>query len=170
MICLREENHSRLAALLEEAPEAVFMKDLEGRYLYVNRAAARFLGRPPEEVLGKDDSELFPADTAAAIREADRRVLASGETATLPEAGTAGGRTRSHLWSQGVFRNMDGEVTGLFGVCGDPGGREVEREVARFVTEVETPQEAALVLRPLDLSLSAAFMARRRAMQEAQPL
>jgi len=136
----REESHSRLSALLAEALEAVFIKDLAGRYLYVNPAAARLLGRSPEEVIGKKDAELLPADDQPWSR-----------------------------LSQGVFRNVDGEVTGLFGICGDPGGgQEVEREVARFVTEVETPQEAALVLRPLDLSLSAAFMARRREMQEAR--
>ncbi len=139
----REERHSRLGALLAEAPEAVFMKDLDGRYVYVNRAAARLLGKSPEELIGKEDAELFPADT----------------------------RPWSHGPAAGVFRNMDGEVTGLFGVSGEArSAGEVEREVARFVAEVETPQEAALMLRPLDLSLFATFMARRREMQEAGAL
>ncbi len=139
----QEERHSRLGALLAEVPEAVFMKDLDGRYLYVNRAAVRLLGRSPEEVIGKEDAELFPVDV----------------------------QPWSRCSVQGVFRNMDGEVTGLFGIAGDArSGREVEWEVARFVAEVETPQEAALVLRPLDLSLAAAFMARRREIQEAGAL
>lgn len=165
------ERQARLAAFLEEAPEALFMKDMAGRYVYVNRAAARFLGRSPEEVLGKDDSELFSAETAEAIREADLRILASGETVRLPEVGTAGGRTRTYLSLKGVFRNADGEITGLFGISRDlTAWEEMERQVTRLVAEAETPQEAALMLCPLDLGLSAALMARRREVQEARAL
>ena len=165
------ERQARLAAFLEEAPEAVFMKDTAGRYVYVNRAAARFLGRSPEEVIGKDDSQLLSADAAAAIREVDQRVLASGETVRLPEVGTAGGQTRTDLSLTGAFRNADGEITGLFGISSNlTGWEETERQVTRFVAEAETPQEAALMLCPLDLGLCASLMARRREIQEARAL
>src|SRR2546430_1199336 len=40
---------------MEATPDAIFVKDLEGRYVLVNEAAARFLGKSPDEIIGKHD-------------------------------------------------------------------------------------------------------------------
>ena len=45
--------------ITEGTTDAVFVKDLQGRYLMMNSAGAGFLGRSVEEVLGKNDAELF---------------------------------------------------------------------------------------------------------------
>src|SRR3712207_8003707 len=63
----------------DNTTDAVFMKDLEGRYVYINPAGARFLGLDPAEVQGKTDLEVFSRDTAMCIVESDRRVLRSEE-------------------------------------------------------------------------------------------
>ena len=47
-----------LQAVIEATPDAIFVKDLEGRYVIVNAAAARFLDRPVAEIVGKKD--LYP--------------------------------------------------------------------------------------------------------------
>jgi PAS domain S-box-containing protein len=49
-----------LGAIVEGTTAAVFAKDLEGRYLMINSAAARILGIPKEEIVGKDDAQLLP--------------------------------------------------------------------------------------------------------------
>lgn len=50
--------------LLELVPEAVFLKDEDGRYRYANEAAAEFLGLSVEEILGRTDRDLFPEEAA----------------------------------------------------------------------------------------------------------
>ena len=62
-----------LQAFFEATPDAIFVKDLEGRYVLVNDAAARFLGRTPAEILGKRDGELYPEDTARQFVRFGRR-------------------------------------------------------------------------------------------------
>jgi len=47
-----------LQAVIEATPDAIFVKDLAGRYILVNDAAARFLGRSPADIVGKRDFEL----------------------------------------------------------------------------------------------------------------
>jgi PAS domain-containing protein len=74
-----------LAALIEGLPDAVFAKDLQGRYLLINEAGARFLGRTVDEILGKTDGELFPPEVAAATIARDRQVFAAGHTLTYEE-------------------------------------------------------------------------------------
>jgi len=53
-----------LRAVIEATPDAIFVKDLAGRYVLVNAAAARFLGKSPEDIVGKRDVELYPEETA----------------------------------------------------------------------------------------------------------
>ena len=73
------EQKALMASIGEATQDSVFIKDLKGRYLLVNSADARRLGRPREQVLGATDDELYPAEIAALHRQTDQRVVASGE-------------------------------------------------------------------------------------------
>ncbi|MHB1558450.1 MAG: PAS domain-containing protein [Isosphaeraceae bacterium] len=63
---LRERN-AVLQSLLELVDDAVFVKDLRGRYQIINAAGARLLGRSVEEVVDRDDTELFESEAARRI-------------------------------------------------------------------------------------------------------
>jgi PAS domain S-box-containing protein len=115
------QSHALLSAIMEETPDAVFVKDKQGRYLIINSAGAGFLGKPVEGVVGKDDSELFSLDTAHHIMALDRRIMLSGKTQTVEELDyvTAAGVTRTYLSTKGPYRDAHGHVIGLIGVCRD---------------------------------------------------
>jgi PAS domain S-box-containing protein len=113
------ESHSLLNAVVEGTSDAVFVKDLQGRYLMINSAGARALGRTVAEVIGKSDRELFVPDAARAAMQHDEEVLASGESQTFEETVTAGGTKRSYVASKGVYRDAEGRVSGLVGISSD---------------------------------------------------
>lgn len=50
-----------------------------GRYLRLNEAMARFLGRPAQDLLGHTDAELFDAATQTALRAADQTAMAHAQ-------------------------------------------------------------------------------------------
>jgi two-component system, NtrC family, sensor kinase len=109
-----------LRAMWEEAPDAMYVKDVGGRYLMMNAAGARIVGRPASEVIGKDDSELFSPETARAIMDADRALVASGENvASYEDIATAGGVTRHYLTTKTLYRGPEGRVTALIGLSRD---------------------------------------------------
>ena len=58
-----------LQAVIEATPDAIFVKDLEGRYVLVNAAFARFIGKSAAEIAGKNDFELYPEPDARAFVE-----------------------------------------------------------------------------------------------------
>jgi PAS domain S-box-containing protein len=58
-----------LRAVVEGVDVSVYAKDEQGRYLLINPAAARVLGRTAAEVLGRVDADLFPPDSARQIIE-----------------------------------------------------------------------------------------------------
>jgi len=111
--------HDLLQAVIEGIPEAIYVKDLQGRYLLMNSKGARLVGRALEEVIGRDDSALFDSETAQRIREIDRRVMESEWTAAHEQVGTAAGVTRTYLTSKAPYRSADGEVVGVLGISRD---------------------------------------------------
>jgi PAS domain S-box-containing protein len=113
------ESHSLLHAVVEGTSDAVFVKDLEGRYLMINTAGARLLGRTVEDVVGRDDWTLFAPDTARAIVDHDRQVMAAGALQMFEERATAAGVTRTYQATKGVYRDAQGQVIGLIGVSRD---------------------------------------------------
>jgi PAS domain S-box-containing protein len=67
-------------SLVESLPVAVWRKDLEGRFIFVNRQFLIIVGKPPEEILGKTDFDLYPPELAQRYRENDAQVHQTGET------------------------------------------------------------------------------------------
>jgi PAS domain S-box-containing protein len=108
-----------LLAVIEATPDAIFVKDLEGRYLVVNAAAARFLGRPAEDIIGKHDLELYPEDTARQFIEDDQRVLAEGGPLAFEGVATSDTGTQAYLVTKGVYRDPSGQILGIFGISHD---------------------------------------------------
>ena len=126
-----ENNLALLRGITEGTTDAVFVKDLEGCYLMINTAGARALGRSAAEVVGKNDTELFSPEAGRAIMGRDRTVLQSGEVQTYEEPGTVAGVTRLYLATKGPFRDPNGEVIGLLGICRDITDRKRAEEEIR---------------------------------------
>jgi PAS domain S-box-containing protein len=119
LITALEERNALLNAVIDNSPEAIYVKDLQGRYLMINPAGAAFLGRRVEEVLGRDDSEFFPADSAKKIFGANPQVLACGTPLTVEKKLTSADVTRTILATDGVYCDAKGKVIGLFGIARD---------------------------------------------------
>jgi len=88
-----------------------FIKDQDGRLRYVNRSLARLLATEPANVVGKLDSEIWPAETASALHACDAAVLSSDApiehllTLTLPD-----GSPRQVLITKFAFRDAAGAM------------------------------------------------------------
>ena len=126
-----EKNLALLQGITEGTTDAIFVKDLQGRYLMMNSAGASILGHRVDEVIGKTDMELFSAQTAPAIMERDRLIMEAGEVQTYEEPGEAGGVTRIYLATKGPFRDPGGQVIGLLGICRDVTDRKRAEEEIR---------------------------------------
>lgn len=70
-----QDSEIRFRLFMEHMPGAVYMKDLDGRFTYINSAARGIIGRPAGEILGKTLHQLYPADVADALVANDERAL-----------------------------------------------------------------------------------------------
>lgn len=65
-------------SLVETLPVNIMRKDLQGRIIFGNKRYAETMGKPLEELMGKTDRDLFPADLAKKYVNDDRRVIDTG--------------------------------------------------------------------------------------------
>ncbi|HEY0673106.1 MAG TPA: PAS domain S-box protein [Longimicrobiales bacterium] len=108
-----------LRAVTEELPDAVFVKDLDGRYLFVNSPGAALVGRAPEDIVGHTDEEIFGAEVAAVFRANDLAALAGDAPKVAEERATINGR---HLVFQALkapWHDEQGVVRGVLGISRD---------------------------------------------------
>jgi PAS domain S-box-containing protein len=129
------QSYDLLRAVIEGTSDAVYVKDRQGRYLMINTAGARFLGRTVAEVIGRNDTELFSPETARAIMEGDRRIMATGAAQTYEDVGTAAGVTRTYLSTKGPYRDVQGTILGVIGISRDISERKRAEERFRLVVE-----------------------------------
>lgn len=72
------ESEERFRTVVDHCPAKIHIKDLDGRYLLVNKAAEKLLGVSDEEARGKTTFDLFPREQAEAFRAHDLAVLEAG--------------------------------------------------------------------------------------------
>jgi len=69
-------SEERLRSILDQAPVAIFIKDPQGRYLFINENAVEALNLDRDKAQGKTDHELLAADLAQQFAEG-RRFMSS---------------------------------------------------------------------------------------------
>lgn len=72
------ESKAMLQAILDNAPAFIYIKDLQGRHLMVNRYSLEAFHVTSEYFIGKTNAECFPPEIAQRIDANDREVLQTG--------------------------------------------------------------------------------------------
>src|SRR5262249_62255261 len=80
------ESEQRLQDVVDNTTAVVFVKDLELRYMLVNREYERRHGVQRDQIRGKTDFDIHPHDVAEAVRANDRQVIESGAAIQFEEA------------------------------------------------------------------------------------
>jgi PAS domain S-box-containing protein len=120
------EEHALLRTLFDLAPDFIFVKDTEGRYLMVNDALARCYGRSPAEIVNGTDADFLPPELAARFRAGEQQTLAADSFRTFEDTITyPDGQPRAVLTNMVAFRDPAGKVAGLVGI-----GRDVTAQKA----------------------------------------
>jgi diguanylate cyclase (GGDEF)-like protein/PAS domain S-box-containing protein len=127
----RSRTKNLLDNIANSSPDAIYAKDMDGHYLFINREAIRATGKIPEQVMGRDDTVLFPHQQAAEIRANDLRVLQQNQTSSYEVTLSTLDGDRIYLATKGPLRDEAGQVFGLFGISRDITERKVKEEALR---------------------------------------
>ena len=88
------ESEAFYHSLVESLPQHILRKDRDGQFTFVNQRVCDMLHRPLEDIVGKTDFDLFPAELAEKYRADDLYVMESGTNLeTVEEHRTPDGQT-----------------------------------------------------------------------------
>lgn len=79
------EMEEQFRLFMDNSPTFAFIKDVEGRYAYINRHYRESLGRDEDEIIGHTDMDLWPEAAARRFRKDDSQVLESNKGVRLIE-------------------------------------------------------------------------------------
>ena len=142
------ENESRMSTILENVSACIYLKDLEGRYLFANKQVLDLWGTTHEEVVGFGDEKFFDAKTTALIHETDRSVLLEGKTISREEINLVNftGKTKT-FWSVKLpLRHADGTIYALCGISTDITERLFAEQSLRINAQVFENSREGIVI------------------------
>lgn len=125
------KKNSILKAVVEGASDAIFVKDLLGRYVIANTTTCEWLGTTVKEIVGKQDTELFPLQVAENIMQVDRQVLTQSKSITYTEKIPAPQMLLTVLTTKYLWRDEQGNTTGIIGIARDITERHFFEEALR---------------------------------------
>ena len=140
-----------LGAVIDNIDDGLAVKDQDGRYLLLNRAAAARLGRTVSEALGRDDAILLGTQQSEQCRLGDLRVMESRLAETTEVSLLIEGDAVSFQSTKTPYIGRDGQVAGVISILRDVTDRAralagMQRNEERFRKLVENAWDASVVL------------------------
>jgi len=128
------DSESRLRSILDNTPARIWIKDLEGKYLYLNAPRA-FADDPDwlQDFLGREDSDIMAPSLAAEQQATDREVVESGSPVESEVVAPAPHGPRTYLTVKFPLRDQNGDIYAVAGVATDITKRAKVTEAVRRV-------------------------------------
>jgi PAS domain S-box-containing protein len=114
-----QTSEAQLRAILDHSVALIFVKDLKGRYLRVNRSYEEQFGVTDAELNGKTDYDHHPKDIADAFVANDREVIAANRPIQFEEHSLVAGEIRYSVVSKFPLRDESGRPYALCGIATD---------------------------------------------------
>ncbi len=135
-----------LDSVIENIPNMIFVKDAEDlRFVRFNRAGEDLLGFSREELIGKNDFDLFPAGQAEHFISADRETLQNRNLVDIPEENIQTNRKGARILHTKKIPILDaaGKPSFLLGISEDiTETRKVQKALAMAQEEAERANRA----------------------------
>jgi PAS domain S-box-containing protein len=136
---LLRTSEQQLHSLMENSPGAIYVKDVDGCYLAVNRRFTELHGRPREDFIGRSDFDLFAPDLAARVRKTDAQVMAGAEQLETEESFQLADGTHVNLIHKFPLIDANSAVHGVCAIATDITERKLaEAEVRESRRQLES--------------------------------
>ncbi|MDZ4687025.1 MAG: SpoIIE family protein phosphatase [Planctomycetaceae bacterium] len=130
----------RERAILDNTSAVIYVKDLQGRYQFVNREFERLFHVTQQEAEGKSDFDLFPEDLAAEFQQNDRRVIETKQSLKIEEVAPHADGLHNYLSVKFPLFDATGEAVSIAGISTDISDRvwlQRTNEQLRLAQEVQ---------------------------------
>src|SRR6185369_6633108 len=123
-----------LRTLLQTLPDMVWLKDVNGVYLFCNQEVENFFGIKEADIIGKSDHDVLRKEVADAFAEIDRQVMAA-DGPNVEETWITYASDGHHALCEAIktpMRDAGGQVLRVLGIAHDITERHLAAEKLRL--------------------------------------
>lgn len=139
----RLRSEQQLQMILDNSATVIFLKDLQGRYVLVNRRFEELFHVTKASVLGRTDHDIFPREMADRFQANDHAVLAAGKALSIEEYAPHDDGIHTYISVKFPLEAPDATITGVCGIAMDITERkQLEIASRRLAAIVESSDDA----------------------------
>jgi len=132
------ESQQLLEAILNHATACIYLKDLEGKYLFINRQFESLFHVKNQDIIGKTDFVVHPQDIAKKLRQNDKEILEELENIDYEEQVMQDDGLHTYISTKFPLFDQKGQVYGICGMSTDISKRkEIELNLKKLSLAVE---------------------------------
>ncbi|HLN98882.1 MAG TPA: PAS domain S-box protein [Pyrinomonadaceae bacterium] len=159
------ETQRLIQAIFDNSSAVIHVKDLDGRFLLVNRKFEEVVGLKSQEILGKTSFDLFPLN-ASAYDAADREVIETGSASETEEVLITERGNHIFLTTKSLLSDESGKPYALFGISAEiterkkveSDLREIQAELAHLNRVMTVGELTASIAHEINQPLAAIVM------------
>lgn len=130
-----DSSHALVRSIINSTPDRIFYKDMSGVYLGCNQAFADFCGKSIEQIIGKNDAQLFEEERASWFRSTDKKVMQSGAPYVTEEDSVSASGEKAWLETvKSLYCDAQGAPVGIIGISRDVTERRMREERIEYLS------------------------------------
>jgi len=138
-----QESEQQQRDLLNHTTSVIYMKDPDGRYQFINRTYEELFHISVDEIRGRTDYDLLPAENAEVFHANDLKALESGMPFEIEETVLLDDGEHTYISVKFPLKNAQGDVHTICGISTDITARKVaEQELQLALVDAEQANRA----------------------------
>ena len=132
-----QESEQLLSAIIDNSTAVIYVKNLEGKYLLVNRRFSELFHLDIDAALDKTDYDLFSKEQADAFRRIDVLAAAADHALTEEEVAPHDDGLHTYISVKRVLKDHAGQPYAIFGISTDiTEQKKIEHNLRRSLREI----------------------------------
>ncbi len=126
-----DQSRQQLQAIIDNTTAVIYLKDVNGRFIFVNRQFEKLFHISKTDVSGKDDYDVFPGDMADTIIVNDRKVIKTNEPLKVEENLPHDDIIHTYISTKFPLFDAFGNLYGVCGVSTDISDRKKAEDLLK---------------------------------------
>ncbi|MDQ6954963.1 MAG: PAS domain S-box protein [Mariprofundaceae bacterium] len=140
------KNQGLLKSILDHSPAVVFIKQVNGRYMLINKHFETLFHIQQEDILDKTAADVFDADIAKRLHERDLEIMTHGKAFTMEEMIPDDRGMRYYVFLRFPLLNAEGQVEAICGIATDiTDQKRIDAEIRKLAAVIEQADELVVL-------------------------
>jgi len=116
---LAARNKRDMQAIMDNSPSAIYAKNIDGKYIFINQECEKLFCKTHNEIIGKTDYDIFNSELADRFSRNDSIVVKNGRALKLEETALLDDKSRTYISAKFPLQDKNGDIYAVCGISTD---------------------------------------------------